>query len=154
MFRRLVYHTYQLVQIHKQWYYCKIHKYTNIWLRERIEFYYVMKVINWSGQKIWRMSQNQTKASCKCTVRIRVTLMFQLWIVVLTNMIVTCKKGKTKPTVKLDSQFRDPPMMYAAGRWDCLKSSAVTRKGTPAGTRGKSQLLYKDCVARYKPFTC
>lgn len=35
-------------------------------------------------------------------------------------------KGKTRPTVKLDSQWTDPATMKAAGRADCLNISVVT----------------------------
>lgn len=49
-----------------------------------------------------------------------------------TPFALTSRKGKTKPMVKLDSQLRQPATVYAAGRCDCLNSSAVIRKGTPA----------------------
>lgn len=51
------------------------------------------------------------------------------------DFALTSRKGKTKPMVKLDIQLRQPATVYAAGRCDCLKSSAVIRKGTPAAGR-------------------
>lgn len=42
---------------------------------------------------------------------------------------LTSMKGKTRPTVKLHSQWMEPPTMKAEGRADCLNISVVTTLG-------------------------
>lgn len=65
----------------------------------------------------------------------------------LTALYDTWRNGKMKPMVKFDIQLRDPPTVYAAGRWDCLKSSAVIRNGTPAKKKDTSVLMaYRDAM--------
>lgn len=58
----------------------------------------------------------------------------------------TWRNGKMKPMVKFDIQLRDPPTVYAAGRWDCLKSSAVIRNGTPAKTDTSVLMVYHESM--------
>lgn len=45
----------------------------------------------------------------------------------------TWMKGNRRPTAKLDNQLTVPPIMKAAGRYDCSNSSPVRMKGIPPG---------------------
>lgn len=44
-------------------------------------------------------------------------------------------KGKTKPTVKLESQWTLPPTMKADDREDCRKTSVMNSAGMGPGER-------------------
>ncbi len=85
-----------------------------------------MKMIEFHNDWLWQMFLTTTLEN-----PFPIILCVPLALTAL-NGFDTWRNGKMKPMVKFDIQLRDPPTVYAAGRWDCLKSSAVIRNGTPA----------------------
>lgn len=63
----------------------------------------------------------------------------------LSRLLSTWMKGKSSPTVKLESQLTVPAIMNAAGLCDCWKSSPVRTKGIPPETESnKTVTLVKS----------